>query len=304
MDQSPIAPSINRSSQAKNLSYLLGGYLKDRLRTCVSVASLTPLFLLGYFSMEATELSPWYSRYLEIQPKVSYAYQFYPSVKVANNTKKYSAHNQFVNMSLSGAYDRWSLELESNFAETRHRSWSFSDVRFTLRYQNWDDVLGDPFSLVSGCTVIQDVKWAKNDLSCFYHGCLESVFHIAAGKETSCEQFWVSHIWGLAAVGIADEGSPWLEGGLSWNHNGWDVHDFNISLTSLWGLGRNNLNLDKHFKGYGSISHYSIDLALNYHYSFEFGGLLGIEYTYRIYAHNCPSCVNTFGVNFTYPFGL
>jgi hypothetical protein len=261
------------------------------------------IFWVGVIQLAATELSPWYSRYLEIQPKVSYFYQYYPSICISNKTKHYPAHNQFVNMSVSGAYDRWSLELESNFADTRHRTWSFSDVRLTLRYQWLDDILGDSFSLVSGCTLIQDIQLAKHDISCFYHGCLEGELHVSVGKETSCQQFWVSHLWGVAALGIADEGSPWIKGEVSWDHNGWDLHDIKLSVVSLWGLGRNNLN-PRRFKGYGGIGHYSIDLAVNYHYAFEFGGILGLEYSYRLYAHNCPSQVNTFGVNFIYPFGF
>jgi hypothetical protein len=252
----------------------------------------------------ATDLSPWYTRYLEIQPKASYEYQFYSTVNDSNKAKHYSSQNHFLNMSLSGAYDRWCLEFESNFADTRHRSFSFSDVRLTLRYQWLDDVLGDPISLISGCTLIQDVKWARNDISCFYHGCFEGEFHLAAGKETSCEQFWMSRLWGLLGFGMADEGSPWIQGSLNWDHNWWDFHKVNMSILSLWGLGGNNLNLARPFKGYGSIGHYSIDLAVSYQYTFDFGGMFGVEYAYRLYAHNCPARVNTFGVNFIYPFGL
>jgi hypothetical protein len=257
-----------------------------------------------FFPLSATEYSPWYTRYLEIQPEISYAYQFYNSIAVANKSKRYPANNHFLQMSLSGAYDRWSLEFETNFAATRHRTFGFSDVRLTARYQWLDDILGDFASVVTGFTAIQDVKIAKNDISCFYHGLLEGELHLAIGKETSCEQFWTSRLWGVVGIGVADQGSPWLRGHLYWGHNGWDIHEMNIGLLSLWGLGGNNLNVYKPFRGYGSISHYSIDLNLNYRYAFSYGGILGANYSYRIYAYNCPCHVNTFEVNIIYPFGL
>ena len=261
-------------------------------------------FWCFFAPLAATELSPWYSRYLEIQSQASYVFQFYGSVAEGSHGKKYSSTNNFLNMSLSGAYDRWSLEMETNFAATRHRSFSFSDARLTARYQWLDDNLGEGINLVTGVTLIQDVKLARNDISCFYHGLLESEFHLALGKETSCESYWVSRLWGVAGLGIADQGSPWIKGNLFWEHNWWDLHQIDAGIFSLWGLGGNRLNLDKPFRGYGSISHYSIDLSLKYRYAFSYGVAAEASYAYRIYAYNCPRYVNTFEISITYPFGL
>ena len=74
-------------------------------------------------------------------------------------------------------------------------------------------------------------------------------------------------------------------------------------VKSRWGLGDRGLHL-KSFQGYGPIQHHSIDLSVEYKHHFEFGGILGVGYGYRVLARNCPRYVNFFMANFLYPFGL
>jgi hypothetical protein len=251
----------------------------------------------------AADLKPWYTRYLEIEPTAAYVFQTYPSVSAAHGSGRYHSDDNFLTLSAAGAYDRWSLELETTFAATHHRSFGFCDVCLTGRYQWLDDVIGDPVSLVTGLTVIHDSKIARNDISCFYHGQTACEFHMAAGHEMVCEEFWASRLWGVLGLGIADQGSPWIQIDAGWDCNWLDVHEMEIELRSLWGLGTHALHVHR-FHGYGPIRHQSIDLGFNYHYYLESGGILGIGYYYRLYALNCPRQANILGLSFLYPFGL
>ena len=209
--------------------------------------------LMGF----ATDLKPWYDRYLEIQPKATYIFQSYSKIKTGEGTLHRSSNDHFLNFSVSGAYDRWSAELETTFAATRHRSFGFCDARLTGRYQWLDDVVGDPVSLVTGVTLTQACKIALHDPSCFYHGKFEAEMHLAVGKEIACEQFWTSRGWGVLGLGLADTGSPWIRADFAWEQNWCDVHEFEIALRTLWGCGGENFHR-YHFKGYGPIKHYSI----------------------------------------------
>lgn len=262
------------------------------------------LLLLFPAFAQSTELAPWYSRYLELQPQAEYRFQAYNTLNTKHGHKHRIARDNYLTLSLSGAYDVYSVELETTFASTRHVSACLADARLTGRYQWLDDVLGDPVSLVTGVTAIQTLKIARHDLSNFYHGGIEGEFHLAVGRETSCQQFWISRLWGLFAIGVADLGSPWIRADVAWDHNGWDDHEFSLFARSLWGLGGENLNLEKRFKGYGPIAHQSIDLGIRYSFLLENGGFVGIGYSYRVYANNCPRCVNQCYASLLYPFGL
>lgn len=266
----------------------------------------TVLIVLSFFlslCCYGTELKPWYPRYLEIQPQAECVYRHYPTIRTGDGTYHHSTDDEFLHLSLLGAYDKYCVEIESTFAATRHRTFGFCDVRLTGRYQILDDVVGDPLSLVLGATIIQSCKIAVHDISCFYHGDIAAEFTLAAGKEVICEQFWTSRAWAVAGMGCADVGSPWIRGDLGWEHNFYDSHQLELWLHSIWGLGGNNLH-PYHFRGYGPIEHGSIDLGIEYRYVFECGPVLGLGYSYRVYAWNFPSYANTLNISFLYPFGL
>lgn len=256
-------------------------------------------------ALSATELAPWYPPYLELQPKVSYAYQTYDTVNTPHGNLHHGSDNHFLNLSLSAAYSEYAAEIEVNFADTSHRNFSFSDVRLTGRYQFMDDVIGDPFSLVAGVTLIGDCTLARQDINNFYHGNYEAEFTLAAGKECSCGPYWYSRIWGVAGFGFAfDRGAPWLRADLHWDHNWCDVHELSFFIDTLWGMGTRGLSLNKPFRGYGSVRHQSIDLGFKFSETFECGGVGTIGYAFRPYALNCPRFVSTIFVSYLYPFGL
>lgn len=259
---------------------------------------LCPLFGFG------TDLKPWYTRYLEIQPRTTLIFQNYKEIRTTHGRIHHSSNDLFLNLSLSGAYDRWAVELETTTATTRKHSFEFCDARLTGRYQWWDSVVGDPVDVVTGISLIQACKTSIHDPSCFYHGKFEVETHLAVGKEIACEQFWTSRLWGVIGLGIADVGSPWIRIDAAWESNWQDTHELEIGLFTLWGCGGNSLHAGDPFKGYGSVQHDSVDLGFKYHYTFESCGILSLGYHRRLFALNFPSQVNLFYLSFLYPFGL
>ncbi len=267
-------------------------------KICLLLLGLLPVLL------NATDFKPWYPRNLELQPQATYSYQSYQTVDTVHGFAHRPAYNDFLDLSLSGAYSQYAIELETLLAATRHRSFGFADLRFTGRYQWLDDVIGDPCTLTTGLTLTQVFSQSRHDNSFFYHGGIEVEAHVAAGRELSCREFWQSRYWGVLGFGVADEGSPWVRANLSWEHNWWDTMSATVFLESLWGFGGEGLHLNKHFHGYGPIHHQSIDLGFRYSYTLECGGVATCGYARRFYALNCPRCVSEWCVSFLYPFGL
>lgn len=262
------------------------------------------LTLLFFSFLEGTEYAPWFPRNLELQPRATYMYQEYSKVNVGKGPSHRSSHDNFLNLSLSGAYKTLALEIEASAGSTHHRCFTLSDVALTGRYQLLDDVLGDPVSLTVGLNLSQVFKLALHDISNFYHGGIELEGHLAIGKEWSAEQFWISRGWAVLGFGVADHGSPWVRANVVCEKNCWDLERVRLFAESLFGLGHNTLTLKPHFRGYGPIRHQSIDLGLVYTHFFECGLSLDLGYSYRLYARNCPQYVNRLFVSLLYPFGL
>jgi len=268
----------------------------------------TSLFLACVGGMlSATELAPWFGKTLEIEGRATTRVQCYNLLDTKSGSKKHPACDVFVDLSAATAVDlivNVSAELEAVLAATRHRSFGFDSFLFTGRYLWLNDVIGDPISLVTGATISKVFRPARHDIGVFHHGGIQCEFHVAAGKEFSCEQFWLSRGWGVLGLGIADQGSPWLRANLAWERNWWNRHELKIFMDSLWGLGNRSLNLKHHFPGYGPIHHQSIDTGVRYRIAFESGAALSFEYAYRLFANNCPEYVNLLMVRLFYPFGL
>jgi hypothetical protein len=262
-------------------------------------------FLLWFpLLANARDLSPWYERNLELHPRATFLYQNYETIDTVHGNRHHPSNDLYLYLGISGAFSKYSIELDSTFANTRHMRFNIADVGLTGRYQWFNEDIGDCYSLVTSLTATQVFTLARNDLSNFYHGGIEIEADVSLGREVICEQFWQSRLWGVAGFGFADIGSPWVRFNAVWEHNWWDLHSAGIFLDTLWGLGHKGLRIHRHFHGYGPIRHQSVDLGLCYTYDTECFGIWTLGYSRRLYALNCPKHVNHFIVSIEYPFGL
>jgi hypothetical protein len=253
----------------------------------------------------ATELSPWFGPLLEIEGRGTCLFQRYRFIDTKHGTAKHPANNVFVTLSSSICpKEYWSFEGEVVTSATRHHHFNMDSLWATGRYRWWNDIVGDPVTLVTGLTLSKIYKVSRHDLSEFYHGGIQCEAHLSAGKEFSCLQFWTSRIWGVCGVGFADKGSPWIRGNLAWEHNWWDRHQIKIFANSLWGLGSKGLSLHKHFQGYGLIRHQSVDIGFLFRFETESRFAFSLEYVFRAFANNGPKNVNSILIRGYYPFNL
>ena len=255
--------------------------------------------------LTSLELKPWFTPMFELQSRATAMGQFYHSIQTKEGRRHKPAGNFFLDLELfTTLLQQWSVEIEAIAAQTRHRSFGFDSLSLTGRYLWLDDVIGDPLSLTTGITVYKVFKPSRKDLSIFHHGGIEGELHAAIGKETSCHAYWKSRAWLVAGLGIGDLGSPWMRADAHWEHRLCRLHWLRFSLLSLWGLGTNSLRRLECFHGYGRVRHQSIDVGLRYVYLLNHGITFSAEYLFRVYAHNCPSSVNSFLLILDYPITL
>lgn len=254
--------------------------------------------------LAATDLKPWFPRSLEFQPRFTYLHQQYTEVDTGRGVCCKRSKDDFYTASLELAYAEYCGEIETTFAGTGSHHLGPEDVSLTLRYQLFDDVIGDPVSLVAGVTLSQVFSLALKDISTFYHGTAQGEIHAAIGRECSTWTTWSSRWWVVGAFGAGDHGSPWIRGEAAWEKNILEMQQVRFFIHTLYGLGRNDLELNVPFEGYGPIRHQSVDVGLQYRYTFDCDSILSAGFIRRVYSRNCPKDVNIYFVRYLYPFGL
>lgn len=264
--------------------------------------SCLAFILLLSVSLQGVELKPWYPQMLQLQGWLDYRFQSFPSVDAQRNYGHYSSNDHFVDGSLLLVYDPYSLQVETEFADTRKRNFDWDHIALTGRYLFLDDNIGDPVSFTAGLTLSRAWREAVNDISSFHHGRNEAFLHLALGKQNIYGADWSSRWWGILGVGTADRWTPWLIANAAYEWNCFQPHRFSFHLDSLWGCGNHQLKVDD-FGGYGPIDHRSIDLGIRYSYEFECYGVFSLGYAYRVYAHNFPKQTSQLTLCYIFPFG-
>jgi len=275
---------------------------------------LASSLLLFFGVLQGIEYRPWYPDALQLQGELNYRFQSYHSVDAPSSKRgesyshyqkkknHYSSDDHFVDSSLMIAFEPFSLQIESEFADTRKRNFDWDHVSLAGRYLWLNDNVGDPVSLSTGVSLRRAWREAVNDISSFHHGRNEAFFHVALGKQKIEGDTWLSRWWGVLGIGTADRWTPWIAANAAYEWNECDSHRLRLYVNSLWGVGNKKLRVHD-FGGYGPIAHRSIDIGLRYSYEFDYLGLISIDYARRVYAHNFPDDVNTLTVSYIYPFG-
>lgn len=266
--------------------------------------SLLLIAVFGHTTMYSIEFSPWYGELLELDTSETTRVEYYQKFATTKHSKYQSHCDSFFKFDAAMVpVEEWAIELGTITALTRHRSFEWDSILLTGRTQWTNDIVGDFASISTGLTISQVFKDGLHNISDFYHGGIQGEAHVSVGKELSCGEFWTSRVWGVFGIGIADLGSPWLRGDITYEANWWDNDQWSLFVRSLWGCGGNRLN-PAHFRGYGPIHHQSIDIGADYAYHLESGLTIGLEYTYRVFANNCPESANNVSIQFSYSFGL
>jgi len=254
--------------------------------------------------LQATEIAPWFGEFLELEARVSARYQQFDRVNSGKHSFSYPSNDLFTNFSLSlSPYPDWDAEIETLFANTRHRNYGFDSAKVTGRYLLMDDIIGDPVSLTAGLSLILPIYSALHDIGSFHHGMVEFEAHAAVGQEVPYLSQWLIRHYGFFACGIATQGAPWLRASYYLERNFCNALAAKVYLESLFGLGKRRVHREN-FRGYGAIAHRSIDAGIELSYTFDYWGELSLGYAYRFYSRNFPRNANFVRLSYYLPFTL
>lgn len=254
----------------------------------------------------ATDYQPWLGNAFEFESRASFYYEHFSCLhgsRSGSRSISYPSRNGFATLSLANAFPPgFGIECAVQEAWTHAQKGTIDHLKLNGRYLYWNQLEGDPFHFLIGCSLIQAFKDSVKDPSSFHHGRREGEFFVSIGRERFEGMEWTNRYWGLAALGLANRGSPWLRGKLCWEYRFTPKHQMDLFCQALCGAGQQPLFV-KHFKGYGSVKHRSIDAGLAYTYWIDFFGSVRFAYSTRLFARNFPNRAHQFLFEIFYTFG-
>lgn len=264
------------------------------------------LWLLLLFPILASclEVQPWFGECLEFHFLGRYSYSWFNKVEhgIPQLTHPFHVNLMYLGLDFSPTPE-WSVDTDLQFAEsTQEHPFNFRTAAIQGRYLWLDDIVGDPISLTTGASIRATGSSALRDVSCPSHGNVDFEINCSLGKEFDASDDWRFRLWGYAALGHANRGSPWARAIVSAEGNYDDLHKWAVYLDGMNGYGRHTHVYIDHFYGYARIRQKSIDLGLRYGYAIGVYGTLRFEYIRRVLAKSCPENVNTLVVSYLLPF--
>jgi len=249
----------------------------------------------------AFDVKPWFRRPFEFEGDAAFILSHYPSIQ--NATSHYSSTDQLLRFDLGVApTPSWDFQIETECERTRKNAWSYLSFGMQARRLWFDDILGDTVSLTTNFSFRAVAARFLRDPSCLYHGNINFEGGVALGKEYAPWESWTNRFYLYALLGIGNKGAPYFSGLFSLERNFCDRHQFEGKLSTLIGFGDHDSVHPRHFHGYASIQHRSLDLTVGYHYLFDIWGKINCLLTYRLYAHCCPEHFWSLEFSYCFPF--
>ena len=251
------------------------------------------------------EQNPWFGNLYEFRADTGFSYSYFNKVQGAKKNRAYPSNNYLVYGGLGFlAIEDFDLDMDIELARTPRQNFSFRSSALQARYRFLDDIVGDPVSLVSGFNIRGVGSKSVKDISSPYASYLNFEVTTAVGKEKTIKDTWKIRGYGLAALGIAVHGDPWVRAHGTFEGNIADEHRLGLFCDGYFGLGGKNYVNVKHFHGWGYVQHESIDLGTFYVASLGVWGELSLAYSARVFAHNYPEYEQRATINYQIPFSV
>lgn len=264
--------------------------------TCIGV-------IVCFFSkLSALEKEPWlYSPY-HFYGITSLGYNYFTKIN-QGDPYNFRSNNVTWDISLLAPFVGWDAQLEMEFWRTHIKNFGFESIAFQARKQFWDDVIGDPVSLTGSIHVRFVPDSRLEDVVTPYHGIANFEVGASVGKEFTKDFRWAERAYFFAALGQADNGSPWVRFSLNGSITARNFIAEAVARGYFGTGGRQIVNV-RHFHSYAHLAHRSIDLGLKLAYKFLVWGKLEFSYFLRVYAHSYPLDYQAFILTYSYPFGF
>ncbi len=260
-------------------------------------------FLFLSFCLFSVEKQPWFEDIYEFNLLGKYEYSFFNKIdKPIQQLTSYSHGNLFY-FDLNFVWaPQLSTDVDLQFSTTSMQSFGFRSTAIQMRYLWLDDIVGDFVSLVTSIATRYVSKKSFRDINNPLYGRFSLTGDISVGKEIDLDYLRL-HFWGDALVGIPSNGSPWLEGILAFN-GVFDDSKIELLLNGIRGYGKNRFIDVENFNGYGNVRKKILDLQISYSHKMSVWGFLSCGYQRRLLAKTAPENVNTFFIEYLYPFSF
>jgi hypothetical protein len=261
--------------------------------------------LLPSFPLNAFEYAPWFPEPLLPQLLLGYELRAFPRVATSHHSlhRSETAHTGFGRLEFA-ATDELYLQTEVALTGTTTHGFFFDDAALDLQYMLCNDIIGDPFSLVVGGSLIVPSTTSRRDFATYHLGSVDFQAHVAIGKETSFRAFWVRRVWAAAGLLCSTRGAPQLWGRAALAYNWHDCRWAELFLIGRYGFGHRELSAFVPFSGYGPYACRAVDIGGRLYLQLRWLGEGGIEYRYRLFARNYPASAHTFCITLLIPLGF
>ncbi|NGX46561.1 MAG: hypothetical protein K940chlam2_01753 [Chlamydiae bacterium] len=263
------------------------------------------LFLLLLCSTAfATNQLPWFGNVWEFEWRPGYTFYQGKSSTVPNEGSRV---NQTLSNSLAlTVWPQWNIETELLLTHTLDIDFAYEAFLITGRYQWLDDVVGDPIALTTGATASFPGNRFTHLFHFFYPGDINIELHTALGKQWPIDpcNIWAKRVWGYAAIGFANRGSPWLRARLAYDQHFSKCGSIELFTHYLYGWGSDSLPTLQPFTGFSSIAYRALDLGAAGNYRLGVFGTFSLEGTYNLYAEKYPEHSYAIKASLLIPFSL
>jgi len=266
------------------------------------------LFIAIIFSLKAVafDVQPWFPYPYEFHFRPNYLAAYYPNVNGATNPTSYNAWNQelYLNFGMN-TMSQFDTQIEAGFFNTSKTNATFQSAAMMGRYLLLDDVQGDPVSVAIGLSLRYVPGHALTDVFTPFHNRVNLEANCAVGKEFDNLQYWLYRLYGVASVGMANQGAPWVKGLGAFEFNASDNRNqCAIQVDSCFGFGSQDFVNINRFNGYAKIWHQNVDVSAIFRHLFDIWGTLSVELGYRVYAKNYPENLVFARFKYDLPFSI
>ncbi|MEI6531303.1 MAG: hypothetical protein WCN87_00590 [Chlamydiota bacterium] len=265
------------------------------------------LFLLLFSAslMAASYEAPWLGNPYEFEGELEGALAYYRTINTSNGRLSYKDYQKLARASLECSLTDWQFVLEAFAARTAKESFNLISGAFLARYNILNDVDGSaPMSLTIGFKGDFPKKQAIQDPGLLYSYYCQGELQLSAGKEWSEGPYWQWRVWLLGALGSSTRYSPWLKGKVGIERNFCDLHRLSCYLLGQEGFGQSSFPGIDAFVSYGPLAYRLSDISFQYRYTFRYLASLGIEYTMRLAARQCPANRQAVSLTLNIPFSI
>lgn len=279
--------------------------IKKRLKKIGVLVPIICSFFILPKSLSAIELQPWFGNVLEFALYSKYSLAEYDKVESSNVPLAKKAHDHLFMLDVELPISpQFSYDLDLEFMGSEKNSFNFRSAALQLRYCFYDDIVGDPLALTLGFNFRGVAKNFTKDISTFYPGVTNFEALLAIGKEFCQEESWRFRLWGNGGFGIAERGSPWVRGKISFEGNHSDALRWAFFSEAYHGYGRLCTVDLNNFTGYGSIRTKAIDLGFKVGQKLGDLGVFSFEFRRRVFAKRAPEEVNNFAISYLLTFSF